>query len=1676
MEDTTKQAPVAPMELDMLAGENEGGDMDLHDLSALENYLSGAAAHANAFEGDSGAPDLQLDGDDALVVAADTQREEDNKAHEAHEAQEDTDVAGALPNGHDQLDGLLAFEHELDREPILHPIEVLLSPPSDPEVYERIPLSLTVESVKDEVEVGEELLYNVWFEDGRAENVAHDDLLQLKGGKSALQQYRSQTLNAFSAMMPFRRTGSTFDDADGSGSEYEDGEPPKKRFKPAVRLIPRRNTRQSSRQASTDLDVHPGGYGDDNDNERDSDDDDEVDYDLGPRRARRHTSAGIFAQGRVTRAQNTVPKYTLEDESADELTGPPRSKSDEYDGNDDFIPIISDVVKSRPKRSSKRKKKSHNYAQPDMRQDDSDSDIEFEDTRRSGRSGRNLKSMRDPEVEDDYEAFQDKPTSAPKHIATKEVFKPPPDSYFVTLHSEVCASCPDGRIEAGDGKGPLIYCQGCSYSYHRSCLGPRAQRDHRVTKIDEDDFVLQCRFCIAQPTKKDARAPDHSLCQTCKEHGTSCAEFSPKKTPKQEEKARLDNDGQDPITPVKSELINNPDNVLFRCSMCRRGYHFNHLPPLTAQRAEAEDKDDDDDVKDVRADRLEEYSMVEWKCKECLDAEHKMQTLVAWRPVDPESYLSGQVSEDYGADDIQYLVKWQGRSHFHDSWMPGSWVYGVAAPAMRISFHKREATQLPKMTTEEAVDEEWLLPDLFLNVKYRGKRATHTSKEKDLARVDDIESVFVKFQGLSYEDVVWDEPPPRSGAPWDAFCAAYDEYLTGKYFEDVSDKAMRERIKKYRSLDFEDECELKAQPAQLQRGKLMEYQLEGVNFLLFNFHQQRNVILADEMGLGKTVQIVSFISALTHGQPRCWPFLVVVPNATCPNWRRELKQWAPDLRVVTYHGGKAAQDLAYRHELFPEGPKGGIKAHVVIMSYEAASNIGTLFSTVRWVGLIVDEGQRLKNEETLLYKSLRDKQIPCRILLTGTPLQNNKRELFNLLQFIDPKQNAEDLDTKYAELTKENLPELHDLIRPYFLRRTKAQVLKFLPPMAQIILPVSMTVLQEKLSKSIMARNPELIKAIMSKHKIKLGERKSLNNIFSDLRQVLCHPFCFNSEVEDKNVDPEQMHRNLVEASPKLLLLDLMLPRLRERGHRVLIFSQFLHCLTIIEDFLTGLGLPHARIDGSLSALEKQKRIDAYNAPDSPLFAMLLSTRAGGVGINLATADTVIIYDPDFNPHQDIQALSRAHRIGQKSKVLCFQLMTKNTIEEKIMQMGRKKMALDHALIESMDSKEESGEDLESILKHGAAALFSDTSQQRITFDAASVDKLLDRSQMENTNAGDDQSAETQFSFARVWANDKGAMSADIDAGGVTDDISEQQSASIWESILKVREEAHERQRAAQQQTYGRGARRTGTQVNYNGRVGFIEGVNDVLTELLQQEQPRAAESGSEVDVEDEYIDNDDADEDEEYGSDGSGGAVAKPVVPVEQPVAQPVAAVPTKAKAKAKGIQAPPPATNAPALVLPLKGPVPATRAPEPLSRAPPTRLPPAPVLPSQRTGQSPNPNLNPNLVVSIPSRSQSSLTQRVTQNPTARPRTNAETGKAVVLPNGDVTPTGWIGGGSPCVLCRTKHASPCVNLNSELSLRMALDALRTRVNDNGTAAMRDFYLVRLRAVTRNGPQKGYG
>lgn len=1189
------------------------------------------------------------------------------------------------------------------------------------------------------------------------------------------------------------------------------------------------------RKAKHDPDYEVTGDQDEDDAMQDifddeNDDDEDGDIVLPSKRRRlqklRNASFGLRRSGRHINASSLSESEDEEQESDPEddtfgkrkrrfnfrkNAGTPRAASqtknigaddeaDELAGEDGIFIVTSDIQPRLGGRkgglANKRRGRSQ-ISRFDKRRGDG---IEFEAPRRSSRANKATKTMADLGLEEDFTAVEDERLpSVPKVSGAREVFHSQANGPFNEVHSNICGTC--NHNANSPNKGMMIYCQGCSMGYHKVCLGFRTTRDHIVTKVGPAQFVLQCRDCVSVKKKKDAQSPSLDICIVCKSQGIACKPFSPKRSAAVEQKLREDNGGDDPITHVDSSLIDNPDNVLFRCIVCHCAYHFEHLPPGRIKNKAG----------GVRADRIAEYS-IDWKCKNCLDMQHKISTIVAWRPTDRSTYIPGQTLLTVPEDDKEYLIKWATRSYAHCEWKPGPWVHGVTNAAMRNAFGKRNDGEnlLPKFDEKEAIPEEFLLADVILDVSFKGSFKFH-SKAEDLRKTYLIDQVLVKFQGLDYSEVVWDEPPEsQSGSRWTAFYTAYSEFLNGKHFKSDTAYNIKERLHKFRELDFADEIEFDdgthespKQPKGLT-GTLMRYQIRGLNWLLHNFWKQRSAVLADEMGLGKTIQVISLISAIALQGPKAWPFLVVVPNSTCPNWRREIKQWAPDLRVVTYHGGREPQKLAHQYELFPNGAR-EMKAHVVVMSYDSAQDPETrsLFKHVNWVGLVVDEGQRLKNDENLLYAALRAMRLPWRLLLTGTPLQNNKRELFNLLQFIDPSKNAERLDEEYSELTAENIPRLQDMIRPYFLRRTKAGVLKFLPPMAQIILPVSMSVVQEKLSRSIMSKNPELIRAIFAKSKLKSTERSSLNNILMQLRKCLAHPFIYNEAVEDKSVDAETMHRNLVSASSKLVLLEQMLPKLKEKGHRVLLFSQFLNMLDIVEDFLNGMGLKFQRLDGSLSSLEKQKRIDAFNEPESEYFAFLLSTRAGGVGINLATADTVIILDPDFNPHQDIQALSRAHRIGQKNTVLCFQLMTKGTVEEKIMQIGRKKMSLDHALIETLDRREDDpGEDLESILKHGAEALFSDNDKEVIKYDSAAIDKLLDRSQIKNPDP-DKGSHENSFAHARVWENSTGDLTDDIQV-----EENPQLDVGVWDEILKEREEEAKRMAELNKEVLGRGGRR----------------------------------------------------------------------------------------------------------------------------------------------------------------------------------------------------------------------------------------------------------------------------
>lgn len=1065
-------------------------------------------------------------------------------------------------------------------------------------------------------------------------------------------------------------------------------------------------------------------------------------------------------------------------------------------------------------------------------------------TRHSARSRRSV-NMREYRYDDETEAVDRKVPGPPKAVGAKEHFvELANNNPFRLCHNQMCHTCE----ESGDNdeKGSLIFCQGCTFSYHRRCLGNRNIRDHLVTKVAKDSFVLQCRRCVEIAVVKNPHASKQGRCQACYQPGAMCAPLRKKQSSKEEQRAREENNGEDPITEVPQEQLNKKLNVLFRCISCCRAFHVHHLTSQVGNLDPLIDQDPGDSLPETNAEDLYDIRLAQhrqtWRCGECSSSPAEIDALVAWRPADTKLHYTQNLRyHDFNEDDKDYLIKWKGLSYSQCSWLPGSWVWGIASPIMRKTFAKREKPAT--FTAEDAIPEEYLRIDIILDVEYTSVVKMRV-EAVDKARLKEVERVLVKFKGLGYEDAAW-EKPPRENEPerWSDYTAAYDDWVLGRHTHLPKLGPLKAHLEQIRSQYFKA-VELSSQPKNLTGGKLMEYQMEGVNWLYYKWHSMQNAILADEMGLGKTIQIVGLLATLQqrHG---CWPFLIVVPNSTCPNWRREIKQWAPSLRVVTYFGSSEAKRLAVKHELFPEGSR-DLHCHVVVTSYDAAEdmNFRTVFRGVPWAGLIVDEGQRLKSDKNILYSALGSLNIPFKVLLTGTPLQNNQRELFNLLQFLDKSIDAAALEEEYEDLNREAIIEIHSLLRPFFLRRTKAQVLRHLPPMAQIIIPVTMTVVQKKLYKSILAKNQELIKAIFGgSQKLKQTDKSNLNNILMQLRKCLCHPFVYNREIEEKTENLALSHRNLVEASAKLRLLEIMLPKLQERGHRVLIFSQFLDMLDMVEDFLDGLGMFYQRLDGNMNSLQKQKRIDEYNAPGSTLFAFLLSTRAGGVGINLASADTVIILDPDFNPHQDIQALSRAHRIGQEKKVLVFQLTTRNSVEEKIMQIGKKKMSLDHVLIDQMDDDEDENVDLETILRHGAEALFQEEAAD-ISYDSTSVDKLLDRSSKEDTETGNNASADTQFSFARVWANDKGDMGGDLGDEGTE---ARPVDPSLWDKILKEREEEVALEAAARAEALGRGKRRR-TNVDYTREMIEDDGL-ELEASPAKPGRGRKPKEGSESDT-----------------------------------------------------------------------------------------------------------------------------------------------------------------------------------------------------------------------------------
>ncbi|AJU35660.1 APG_G0017830.mRNA.1.CDS.1 [Saccharomyces cerevisiae] len=541
------------------------------------------------------------------------------------------------------------------------------------------------------------------------------------------------------------------------------------------------------------------------------------------------------------------------------------------------------------------------------------------------------------------------------------------------------------------------------------------------------------------------------------------------------------------------------------------------------------------------------------------------------------------------------------------------------------------------------------------------------------------------------------------------------------------------------------------QPRLLKNCILKPYQLEGLNWLITLYENGLNGILADEMGLGKTVQSIALL-AFIYEMDTKGPFLVTAPLSTLDNWMNEFAKFAPDLPVLKYYGTNGYKERSAKLKNFFKQHGG---TGIVITSYEIILRDTDLIMSQNWKFLIVDEGHRLKNINCRLIKELKKINTSNRLLLTGTPLQNNLAELWSLLNFIMPDifadfeifnkwfdfdslnlgsgSNSEALNKLINdELQKNLISNLHTILKPFLLRRLKKVVLaNILPPKREYIINCPMTSAQEKfykaglngklkktmfkeLIKDFFILNDEYIGHVSNRsirdfinYKLSGNEtsntdnrinptllqmdklykknlqmeisNKKLQNMMMQLRQIIDSTFLFYFPY----LHPEDLTlETLLKTSGKLQILQKLIPPLISEGHKVLIYSQFVNMLDLIEDWCDLNSFATFRIDGSVNNETRKDQLEKFNSSKDKHNIFLLSTRAAGLGINLVGADTVVLFDSDWNPQVDLQAMDRCHRIGQESPVIVYRLCCDNTIEHVILTRAANKRNLERMVIQ----------------------------------------------------------------------------------------------------------------------------------------------------------------------------------------------------------------------------------------------------------------------------------------------------------------------------------------------------------------------------------------------------------
>ncbi|KTF86794.1 hypothetical protein cypCar_00012793 [Cyprinus carpio] len=508
-------------------------------------------------------------------------------------------------------------------------------------------------------------------------------------------------------------------------------------------------------------------------------------------------------------------------------------------------------------------------------------------------------------------------------------------------------------------------------------------------------------------------------------------------------------------------------------------------------------------------------------------------------------------------------------------------------------------------------------------------------------------------------------------------------------------------------------------PSYVKNGALRDYQIRGLNWMISLYENGINGILADEMGLGKTLQTIALLGYLKHYRNIPGPHMVLVPKSTLHNWMNEFKRWVPTLKAVCLIGDKDERAAFIRDVMMPG------EWDVCVTSYEMVIREKSVFKKFNWRYLVIDEAHRIKNEKSKLSEIVREFKTTNRLLLTGTPLQNNLHELWSLLNFLLPDvfNSASDFDSWFDTnncLGDQKLVErLHAVLRPFLLRRIKAEVEKSLPPKKEVKIYLGLSKMQREWYTRILMKDIDILNSAGKMDKMRLL------NILMQLRKCCNHPYLFDGAEPGP---PYTTDTHLATNSGKMIVLDKLLPKVQEQGSRVLIFSQMTRMLDILEDYCMWRGFEYCRLDGNTPHEAREQAIDAFNAPNSSKFIFMLSTRAGGLGINLATADVVILYDSDWNPQVDLQAMDRAHRIGQRKPVKVFRLITDNTVEERIVERAEMKLRLDSIVIQQgrlIDQQNKLGKDeMLQMIRHGATHVFASKDSELTDED---IDTILER-------------------------------------------------------------------------------------------------------------------------------------------------------------------------------------------------------------------------------------------------------------------------------------------------------------------------------------------------------------